>query len=277
MKNPISQLAMELAQHKPVLVLSGAGISTGSGIPAYRNADGEWIHPRPVLAAQFKANDHIRRRYWRRSMSGWPTFNSAVPNDAHRALTQLQAANVVSSIITQNVDGLHQKAGSTNVIELHGALGRVTCLDCNHHIDRARLQEDLLAMNPRFNNESYTIAADGDAVPANHTLADQDFSYPDCSVCGGMLKPAVVFFGENVPKKTVLAGQEALTTAGCLLCVGTSLSVLSGFRYCRGASAQKKPVYIINQGSTRADDMTSLKIDFDCADVLENLVTQLCV
>lgn len=276
MNHTVEQLSHRMTQHLPVLVLTGAGISTGSGIPAYRNREGEWTHPRPVLAAQFKGQDSVRRRYWRRSMSGWPNFHAARPNSAHLSLTALQKAGIVSSIVTQNVDGLHQAAQNQQVIELHGGLNRVMCLQCGQRTDRNDLQQALRTMNPEFVDESFTPGADGDADVAESTLLDKQFSYKHCAACGGLLKPDVVFYGENVPAETNDAGRKALTSAASLLCIGTSLSVLSGFRYCREAVARQKPVFILNQGKTRADDLADLKVDRDCSDALTELVTLLC-
>jgi NAD-dependent SIR2 family protein deacetylase len=276
MIHPLSELAEKLEQNRPALVLTGAGISTRSGIPAYRNPAGDWIHPRPVLAAQFKGSDSTRRRYWRRSMNGWPSFNKARPNAAHKALVQLQRGGLVANVVTQNVDGLHQLAGTTDTIELHGALRNIICLQCGERSHRSDMQTELLQLNPDFVNEDFTLGADGDATPTNTALKDSDFVYPECRVCNGILKPDVVFFGENVPALTAQAGREALHRAGCLLCIGTSLTVLSGFRYCREAKSQTKPVYLINQGNTRADEIVTLKIDSDCTDALTTLTSYLC-
>lgn len=276
MNNAIEQLISALNDHQPALVLTGAGISTASGIPAYRNTSGEWVHPRPVLAAQFKAHDNVRRRYWRRSMSGWPVFNAAKPNSAHKFVTALQTAGVVSDIITQNVDGLHQAAGSRHVIELHGNLNRVMCLNCKSTLSRYELQQQLLEINSEFAGEEFNIGADGDATPTGKANSDNNFNYVACKLCNGMLKPDVVFFGENVPADIVTAGRQSLTKSGCLLCIGTSLTVLSGFRYCREAVSQNKPVYILNRGKTRADDIATLKADVDCEEALSAMVTDLC-
>ncbi len=276
MSNAPEQLAALLRDNQPALVLTGAGISTASGIPAYRNTQGEWIHPRPVLAAQFKAHDSVRRRYWRRSMSGWPVFNAAKPNNSHQWLSALQHAGIVSEIITQNVDGLHQAAGSDRVIELHGNLNRVICLSCKNTLRRCELQQQLLEQNRKFAGEAFRLGADGDATPTDATNSDDHFNYVACGLCNGMLKPDVVFFGENVPLETVNAGRSALEKSGCLLCIGTSLTVLSGFRYCREAAAQHKPVYLLNRGKTRADDIAALKVDADCEEALCAIVAELC-
>lgn len=276
MEKPSQRLARFLTEHKPALVLTGAGLSTASGIPAYRDSSGEWIHPRPVLAAEFKHKDSVRRRYWRRSMSGWPNFNNAQPNPAHLSITHLQQAGIVSGIVTQNVDGLHQAAGATGIIELHGALRNVICLSCGQRLKRAGLQTELLDKNAEYRGEKILMGADGDATPTDSQLSDDGFQYPNCKACNGLLKPDVVFFGENVPTESVKAGSELLRQSSSLLCIGSSLSVLSGFRYCREAVKQDKPVIILNQGKTRADDIAALKVNADCANVLQELTQLLC-
>ena len=268
----ITALAQLLRDNQPVLALTGAGISTRSGIPAYRDTDGKWMQSKPVNAADFKNHEHVRKRYWRRSMSGWPVFQAARANEAHIALAGLQQALVVSGIITQNVDGLHQSAGSRNVIDLHGSLATVVCLQCGELMQRSDLQQQLESANPEFAGEPVQTGPDGDATPTVNTDAYDRFQLVDCPACAGTLKPDVVFFGENVPAGRVDACMKALQQSQSLLCIGSSLSVLSGFRFCREAAQQDKPVCLINQGKTRADDIATIKVDADCGQTLRTLL-----
>ncbi len=268
----IAALAQLLSDNRPVLALTGAGISTRSGIPAYRDTNGKWVQSQPVNAADFKNHEHVRKRYWRRSMSGWPVFQAARANEAHEALVALQQTNVVSTIITQNVDGLHQRAGSSNVIDLHGSLATVVCLQCGDSMQRSHLQQQLESANPIFAGEPVQAGPDGDATPTKNTDAYEHFQLVHCPACTGILKPDVVFFGENVPAGRVDTCMEALQQAQSLLCIGSSLSVLSGFRFCREAAKQNKPVCVINQGKTRADEIATIKIDADCGQTLRTLL-----
>lgn len=271
MTDVIREMARLLDSHKPVLALTGAGISTASGIPAYRDKRGKWVMPQPVNAADFKAHESVRKRYWRRSMHGWPRFHQAKPNGAHNAITTLQQHEVISTVITQNVDGLHQSAGTRRVIDLHGSLSQVSCLLCGDQLSRAALQLKLVRANSQFLDETITIGPDGDATPVGSSVPDNDFDLVPCEHCGGALKPDVVFYGENVPEARVQSCVNALANAQALLCIGSSLSVLSGFRFCRMAVAQNKPVLIINQGQTRADDIATICADEDCTDALKQL------
>ncbi len=272
MPDSIEALAQLLSENQPVLALTGAGISTSSGIPAYRDATGKWVQSQPVTASDFKKHEKVRQRYWRRSMNGWPVFNAATANLAHSALAQLQQKKIVSTIITQNVDGLHQAAGSTDVIELHGSLAKVICLQCGDSLQRSDLQKQLTGQNPTFAGEPVLAGPDGDATPVDHSVSDTAFQLVNCQSCGGTLKPDVVFFGENVPSTRVDRCMAALQEARSLLCIGSSLSVLSGFRFCREAAKQNKPVCLINQGQTRADDIAAIKVSADCGQSLHTLL-----
>lgn len=263
------ELARLVRRARSVTVLTGAGVSTASGIPGYRDRDGNWKHPQPVQFGDFVARDPVRRRYWARSFAGWNRIVAATPNAAHSALAELEYAGVVDTVITQNVDGLHHRAGSVRVIDLHGRLDAVRCLDCGGDTRRHAWQERLLAANPGWRARVTRVNPDGDAE-----IADEDyesFRVPGCNACGGIVKPDVVFFGESVPKPRVELARRAVARAGALLVVGSSLMVFSGLRFVRQAIAAGKPVAILNRGRTRADDVAALKLDADCGDVLAEL------
>ncbi|WP_084162182.1 NAD-dependent protein deacetylase [Paraburkholderia bannensis] len=262
-----------IERHPRLFVLTGAGISTDSGIPGYRDDNGAWKRSPPITLQEFLGSESWRRRYWARSMIGWPTVGLAQPNGAHRALAQLDAAQRVGALVTQNVDGLHQRAGSRDVIELHGSIGHVHCLDCGAQYTRASIQPELVARNPAVAGALAEPAADGDA----HLDFDgaNAFDIPACAACGGMLKPSVVFFGENVPRERVAAASAALDAADAVLVVGSSLMVYSGYRFCAWAQQRGKPVAAINLGKTRADPLLALKVAAPCAATLEALVARL--
>jgi NAD-dependent SIR2 family protein deacetylase len=266
-------LAEFVRRHPRLVVLTGAGCSTASGIPDYRDAAGNWKPGPPVLGAQFVRELPARQRYWARSMNGWPRFQGAQPNAAHRALASLEKRGHVRHLITQNVDGLHQRAGSRAVTELHGSLARVRCLACGVVCSRAAVQRTLERDNPGFRDLDAAPAPDGDARLEAKGLAQ--FRVPDCPHCGGTLKPDVVFFGESVPAQAVGTCFDALAQADALLCVGTSLMVYSGFRFCRHAAARGQPVAALNLGRTRADDMLALKVPACCDEVLTALLEEL--
>jgi NAD-dependent SIR2 family protein deacetylase len=255
-----------LRRHSRVFVLSGAGVSTDSGIPGYRDDEGRWMRQAPVTLQEFLGSASARRRYWARSMLGFPVVARASPNAAHRALARLEAARKATCLVTQNVDGLHQRAGSANVIELHGTVGRVICLDCGAGHARSEIQRTLEAENADFLQARASAAPDGDAdVVAQVTEA---FNVPRCAHCGGMLKPDVVFFGENVPRDRVGAAMRALDEAEAMLVVGSSLMVWSGYRFCERAQSHGKPIAAINRGRTRADHLFTLKVNEPCAQAL---------
>lgn len=255
----------ELLRTRRVLVLTGAGCSTDSGIPDYR---GPGSAPRtPVQYRAFVGDPEARRRYWARSLAGWPMMATARPNAAHRALAELQRAGRITSIITQNVDGLHQAAGAEDVLELHGALADVVCLACGAVEPRQALQRRLTILNPRFEAHA-EIAPDGDA----ELQGAEGFRIPDCLACGGMLKPRVVFFGENVPVPVVEEAWRRFEAADALLVLGSSLTVWSGYRFARKAAETGRPLWIVNRGPTRADPLATAKIDAGVAEVLGALV-----
>jgi NAD-dependent SIR2 family protein deacetylase len=262
-------------QHPRVLVLSGAGISAASGIPTYRDARGRWLHSEPIKHQEFISQPMRRKRYWARSMRGWPQVRDATPNAAHVALAALESAGHVSSLITQNVDRLHQRAGSRQVIDLHGRLDRVECLGCGEFQCRNILQQQLTAMNPATaSGPSAHPRPDGDADLPDDVV--DKIHVPDCPDCGGVLMPDVVFFGGTVPRARVDACMQALDDADALLAVGSSLQVFSGFRFCRRAAETGKPIGIINPGITRADDLASVKWRTDCSAILQGLTRHLC-
>jgi NAD-dependent SIR2 family protein deacetylase len=212
----------------------------------------------------------VRQRYWARSTVGWPIIGRAQPNGAHRALARLEASGAVQLLITQNVDGLHSSAGSRNVVDLHGRIDTVRCMQCGHTLPRAELQQRLLADNPAWSGYQGRVAPDGDV-----DLDGRDYSgfiVPDCAECGGILKPDVVFFGETVPRERVERAFEGVAQADALLVVGTSLMVYSGYRFAEAAAAAGKPIAAVNLGKTRADHLLALKINAACEQVLSEKV-----
>lgn len=261
----------ELVSGRRALVLSGAGISTDSGIPDYRGPTGRRRPATPMLHSEFVGSPEARRRYWARSYLGWEAVRRARPNPAHHALAALEAAGVVTGIITQNVDGLHQQAGSRRVTELHGALRRVLCLGCGRLCSREAIQERLARLNPRLGPYGSSLAPDGDA----HLLDTASFRVAGCLRCGGVLKPDVVFFGDNVPRERVGSCLEMLASSKLLLVVGTSLAVMSGLRFVLAAVRAAVPVAIINLGPTRGDDHAALRVDGLVGEVLPALAGSL--
>ena len=252
-----------------VVVLSGAGLSTACGIPDYRDREGRWKRPQPVDHQAFLRSPDVRRRYWARSFLGWPVIGRAEPGRGHQALARLERQGRIGLTITQNVDGLHQKAGSRAVLELHGGVARVVCLDCREHFARAEVQEWMRAANPDFVRATAPAAPDGDADTAEGF--DAGFTAPACPACAGRLKPDVVFFGDNVPRERVGAGMTAIEAAAGLLIIGSSLMVYSGFRFAEHAHRLGKPVMAINLGKTRADHLLSAKVEQDCGSFLAGL------
>lgn len=258
----VEQLADFIAAHERLLVLTGAGVSTCSGIPAYRDGSGRWLQRRPILYQDFLRCEQTRRRYWARSFFGWPVMAGARVNPAHQALVELERRGGLAALITQNVDGLHRRAGQRQLVELHGRLDRVHCLDCGNVGARAALQDRLSDLNRDWRAEVHGINADGDA-----RLDDDDwpgFQVADCPSCGGMLKPQVVFFGETVPPETRAAVDDAIAAATGLLIIGSSLVVGSAYRLVRDAAARGLPVAAVNQGRTRADDLLHFKVELGC-------------
>jgi NAD-dependent SIR2 family protein deacetylase len=246
-----------------VVVLTGAGLSTDSGIPDYRGPDSP---PRkPITYREFLSGDDARRRYWARSYVGWRHLRDAAPNGGHRALADLEHRGVVSAVITQNVDGLHGDAGSRTVVELHGRIRDVVCLSCGALCRRDELQRQLTELNPDYAaHTDVEIAPDGDAVIA----ALEPFAVAPCRCCGGVLKPDVVFFGENVPRDRVERCYAYVDEADALLVAGSSLAVLSGLRFVRRAHERRIPVVIVNRGETRGDGLSTVKVHGGCSETL---------
>lgn len=265
----LQQIAEVVGRCSRVLVISGAGLSTASGISDYRDQAGVWKRPRPVQHQAFVQHLHWRQRYWARSQLGYPAFAQAQPNDAHSALVELEQRGQVFAVITQNVDRLHQRAGQQRVLDLHGRLDRVRCLDCGRQLERNVVQDWLQRQNPWLNEARFTPAPDGDAD------IELDFSrvkIPHCPDCDGVLKPDVVFFGDAVPKADVERGYRWVEQAQAVLVLGSSLMVYSSFRYVRKAHELGMPVMAINQGKTRADELFSHKANVDCVGGLEKLL-----
>lgn len=261
-----ARLGRWLARYESVLVLTGAGCSTDSGIPDYRDGDGGWKRAPPMPFRLFVADEEARRRYWARSQIGWRRIVSARPNDAHRALARLEREGRIAGIVTQNVDGLHQRAGSRRVIDLHGRLDRVECLDCGGVMPRRAFQERLDDENPHWSGRTAPAAPDGDAELPDEALVA--YRVPPCPGCGGIIKPSVVFFGENVPAPRVTTAMTRLAAADALLVVGSSLMVWSGYRFLREARRAGKSVVALNLGRTRGDAELEWRLAAPCAAVL---------
>ncbi|HET7369608.1 MAG TPA: NAD-dependent protein deacetylase [Gammaproteobacteria bacterium] len=316
---PVADLAALVRGSRRLVVLTGAGCSTESGIPDYRDENGDWKHKRPVQFQDFVGSEAMRRHrperrsgapprsggvrpsagrnpvagpmsgrrrshpqlplgpllrastgYWARSLVGWNRIAGAEPNAAHRALAELEQRGQIHGLITQNVDGLHHKAGSRKVIDLHGRLDVVECLDCRATRSRVDFQTELDRLNPGWRRLRATVAPDGDA--ALDGVDFDAFEVPACH-CGGILKPGVVFFGEAVPRERTAAALAWLNEADALLVVGSSLMVWSGFRFARRAAERGIPIAAINLGRTRADDKITLRLNNPCGAVLAELVS----
>ena len=265
----LQRLAELLGPHQQVLLLSGAGLSTGSGIPDYRDRDGVRRGHAPIQGPDFRASEALQRRYWARSMVGWPTLVQAAPNAGHEAIAALQADGRLAGVVTQNVDGLQQRAGPGPLLELHGNIHRVACLDCGARASRASVQQQLVHDNPALADSRAAAAPDGDALLEPATLAD--FRLPRCTVCGGRLTPDVVFFGDGVPAATTALAQQWLAHADAMLVVGSSLMVYSGYRLCKLADEAGKPVLAINVGKTRADHLLTFKAELAAEQALPAL------
>ncbi len=257
-----------------IAVLTGAGMSTDSGIPDYRGPDSPPSNPMTIR--QFTTDPVFRQRYWARNHIGWRHMDDTRPNAGHRALAALERDGVVSGVITQNVDLLHTKAGSRDVINLHGTYAHVVCLNCGHTMTRAALADELDALNPGFTERveavgGLAVAPDADAV-VDDTAS---FRYLDCPSCGGMLKPDIVYFGESVAKNVVQQAFLLIENADALLVAGSSLTVFSGYRFVRHAAALGMPIAIINRGPTRGDAHASVKVNGGCSELLTLLAEEL--
>lgn len=262
-----------LLRGRRIVVLTGAGCSTESGIPDYRGPGTRARARNPIQHMEFLNRPEVRARYWARSLIGWPRFSQARPNAAHHALAALERDGHVLGLITQNVDRLHHAAGSTRIIELHGALAEVRCLSCGQRESRVELQERLLALNPGFVEQQVELRPDGDAeLPLE---AVHSFRVAECASCGGAMKPDVVFFGDNVPRPTVDAAFAMLEEGDALLVVGSSLAVFSGYRFVLRASERHMPIAMINIGESRGDELADVRVEARAGEVLPQLVEAL--
>jgi len=257
-----------------VVVLSGAGLSTESGIPDYRGPSGALRRRTPMSYATFVRDPAARRRYWARSHLGWRQVAGAAPNDGHRAVARLEQAGLLTATITQNVDGLHHAAGARAVVELHGALDRVVCLGCGHRSPREDLDARLRAANLAWQAQVTRVNPDGDVDVPDAQL--ETFRTVDCRGCGGVLKPDVVFFGETVPRERVQHCFALVESAAALLVLGSSLTVMSGRRFVLRAHRCGIPVAIVNQGVTRGDDLADVRVDAPLGVALPALVRSVC-
>lgn len=268
-----NQLLDFIQKHPRLVILTGAGISLQSGIPTYRDQNGVWMGSAPMQHNDFIRTIAVRQRYWARSFIGRSTIADAQPNLAHFAVAALERSNFVELLITQNVDNLHQQAGSEKVIDLHGNLRDVHCLDCATRSSRDDLQQRIATLNPQLKGLAAEIRPDGDAILADEHV--EQVQIPECTICGGVLMPELVFFGGTVPVTRVQYCLDALQRADALLVIGSSLKVYSGFRFCLRAKEWNKPIALINPGQTRADELASLHLKTDSATLLQSVITQL--
>lgn len=272
---------LDLLRGRTIVVLAGAGCSTESGIPDYRGPDGSLRKRAPIQFGEFVRRPEARARYWARSAVGWPRFSATRPNPAHRALAALEAAGIVRGVITQNVDGLHQAGGSRRVVELHGSLAFVRCLDCGRRVPRDAFQRRLVAANHRWTerlrrdlgNDAVESAPDGDAELPEAAVAE--FRVPGCAGCGGVMKPDVVLFGETVPRDTVDAAWRLFDEADALLVAGSSLAVFSGRRFAYRARDRGVPIAVVNLGPTRADAFAAARVEGRLGTVLPRVAREL--
>lgn len=262
-----------LRDHPRLVVITGAGISAASGIPTYRDRAGIWQHSTPITHQEFIADASRRQRYWARSLVGWPVVRDARPNAAHLALCTLEQLGRIDLLVTQNVDRLHQRAGSARVVDLHGRVDLVRCMQCDETTSREHVQQQLLRDNPARHRAPATVRPDGDAdIPAEWV---ESFTVPGCRKCAGVLIPDVVFFGGSIPKPRVAFCNEAIRCADAVLAIGSSLQVFSGYRFCRLATQLGKPLAIINPGNTRADSLADMKLVSNCEPLLHAVTAHL--
>lgn len=268
-KGNLLDLKRFLDTHNKILVLTGAGLSTHSGIPAYRDKEGQWLRRTPIFYQDFIQCPIARRRYWARSYFGWHHVANAKPNAGHLQLAKFEHEGRIQTLITQNVDGLHERAGNQALIEIHGQLGRVKCLDCGGQHSRHDIQELLESANQHWSADVLGFNPDGDVELDE--AAYPDFNVVACPHCQGRLKPDVVFFGESVPLSVSQSVESAINECDGILVVGSSLVVMSGYRIAKQAYIQNKPVVAINEGRTRADGLLAFKIPGDCVEILDSL------
>lgn len=265
-------LAEFIKRHPRLVILTGAGVSTDSGIPDYRDGDGSWKRKEPVQHGEFMSSLPARQRYWGRSLIGWPVIRNAAPNSAHQLIADLEQRGHSNLLVTQNVDRLHQKAGSHSALDLHGRADEVICMTCGSRSTRDLVHQRCADLNPEFRHYSAAVAPDGDA---DLELDFSSFQLADCDHCGGILKPDVVFFGDNVPRQRVDSALDALKASDGLLVIGSSLMVYSGFRFCRYASEWSRPLVTLNLGRTRADSLVDLKLNARISETLALALKQL--
>ena len=263
----------DVLRGRRVVALTGAGVSTESGIPDYRSPESALRVRRPIHGPEFVRSAELRRRYWARAMAGWERFGKARPGPAHLALARLEANGVVTGLITQNVDRLHRAAGSQRVVELHGALAEVVCLGCGAHESRDAVQARMMEANGAWSEGTRVAAPDGDAELPDEAIAG--FTPPACVHCGGSLKPRVVFFGENVARAVVDDAFARLDEADALLVAGTSLAVFSGYRFLRRAAERGIPIGIVNRGPVRGEDHARIKVERSTGEALTELANLL--
>ncbi|KAF3334176.1 NAD-dependent protein deacetylase SRT2 isoform X2 [Carex littledalei] len=281
----VNQLHEFIGRSRKLMVLTGAGISTESGIPDYRSPNGAYSTGfKPITHQQFVRSSHFRRRYWARSYAGWKKFIGSQPNTAHYALASLERVGRINFMVTQNVDRLHHRAGS-NPLELHGTVYTVICLDCGASISRELFQEQIKAANPKWaaeieklesgptgSDENLGVQRPDADVEIDKKFWEEEFDIPDCQDCGGVLKPDVVFFGDNVPKERADKVMKGARECDSFLVLGSSLMTMSAFRLARAAHEANTPVAIVSIGDTRADDLASLKINARCGEILPRLL-----
>ncbi|WP_406828977.1 NAD-dependent protein deacetylase [Microbulbifer sp. ARAS458-1] len=266
------QLAAFIRRYPRLTVLTGAGVSTDSGIPDYRDRNGQWKRKPPVDHREFMKCAATRQRYWGRALIGWPVIRNSAPNPAHFHLAGLERRGHINLLITQNVDRLHQRAGSERVMDLHGRADEIRCMSCDYRAVRQLVHDRSYALNPTFRHYTAEVAPDGDA---DLEVDFSSFQVADCPDCAGILKPDVVFFGDNVPRERVQLAMDTLRESDALLVVGSSLMVYSGFRFCRYAKEWGKPMAALNLGKTRADDLIDLKLNAGIGETLAETLSLL--
>lgn len=267
-----AMLAEFIYRHPGLMILTGAGVSTDSGISDYRDGEGAWKRKQPVQHKDFMTSMEVRQRYWGRSLIGWPVMRNAMPNVAHHHVAELELRNHSRLVVTQNVDRLHQRAGSRSVTDLHGRADEVVCMSCGSRYKRDEIHQRCNEMNPGFEHYTANAAPDGDA---DLDMNFSQFRVADCTCCGGILKPDVVFFGDYVPRERVYSALDTLKASDGLLVIGSSLMVYSGFRFCRYAQEWGKPMATVNLGRTRADSLVDLKLNADIGATLAIALDQL--
>lgn len=269
MKKELSELFAFVKDTDRLLVITGAGCSTDSGIGDYRDDNGSWKKPPPVQYQDFLRSETVRKRYWLRSQLGYPSFRDALPNQAHLSLARLEDAGIIQGLITQNVDRLHQEAGQKKVIDLHGRLDQAVCLGCNKITPRNQIQDWLETENSFVNELAFELRPDGDASAEHYDL--DSFLVPKCRDCDGIVKPNVVFFGGSVPKQTLENCIDWVEGSDSVLIVGTSLMAYSAFRLVRLASERGLPIASLNRGTTRANRLVTTNIVENCSEMLSAL------